>query len=160
MQIYYGKWSRRRLDSVVTLICPRPQVKLESSQYFAVLFVRASEGTTKSPLLPESAGAPRAKYSKIGCRRTPVSRARLDVLVFRLRSYHVLSHPHCRKQSAKASQKHGVLSSGWHVLVFLGWTFFGHAFFGVRSYCRALTDINHACACVLLSVCLSVYNRN
>ena len=34
------------------------------------------------------------------------------------------------------SQKHNVLSPSWVVLVFSGWTYFGHAFFGVRSYCK------------------------
>ena len=36
------------------------------------------------------------------------------------------------------AKTHDVLRSGWDVLVFSSWTFFGHAFFGVRSYCSKL----------------------
>ena len=69
-----------------------------------------------------------------GAEERTFSGTRLDILIFRLHSYHVLNHIYCRWWSAKVSQTHDVLSSGWHVLVFSGWTFCGHAFFGVRSF--------------------------
>ena len=34
------------------------------------------------------------------------SGARLDVLIFRLRSYHVLNHVHCRRYNRQKSEKH------------------------------------------------------
>ena len=74
-------------------------------------------------------------YSKIGCRRTHVLRgqARRSYLqaAFLSRSYLV----QCRMYWAKVSQNADVLRSGWDVLVISGWTFFGKAFFDVRSYC-------------------------
>ena len=36
---------------------------------------------------------------------------------------------------AKVSKNTYVLSSGWDALVISGWTFFGNAFFDIRSYC-------------------------
>ena len=77
------------------------------------------------------------RYSKIGCRRTHVLRgqARRSNLqaAFLSRSYLV----QCRMYWAKVSQNADVLRSGWDVLVISGWTFFGKAFFDVRSYCNA-----------------------
>ena len=47
-----------------------------------------------------------------GAEERTFSGARLDVLIFRLRSYHVLNYVHCRKIMAKISQTNDVLSSG------------------------------------------------
>ena len=58
--------------------------------------------------------------------------ARLDVLNFRLSSY--LSYS-AEYSGPKLHKTLNVLRSGWDVLVISGWTFFGNAFFDVRSYC-------------------------
>ena len=74
-----------------------------------------------------------------GAEERTFSRARLDVLNFRLRSYHVLNPRTLQVVMGQSLTKHDVRSSGWDVLVFSGWTFFGHAFFGVRSYCMSFS---------------------